>query len=226
MTSPTRRELASARWRGLTLLRATRPLRRVLWATATRAALATFCTPLTVTGAEHLRAAAGPVVLAANHSSHADTALMQLLANRHRRGKLIAAAADDYFFSSPLRSLAATTLIGAVPFPRRGAAGLRRAKHALEVGYDVLLFPQGTRAGGPFRSGVGHLAAAAPVVPVALTGCQDLLPRGQRWPTRTAVHVRIGAPLHLAHLDADAATAAVERAVTDLLGDADTQAAA
>ncbi len=133
------------------------------------------------------------VLIAANHSSHADTVLLQFaLSLRHRRPVLVAGA-EDYWFSDPLLAAGATS-IGVFPFPRHGDAGIRRARKALRMQATVLVYPQGTRAGGRFRSGVGRIAAdgLTDVVPVYISGTEELLPRGRQWPRRSSVKIVFG----------------------------------
>jgi 1-acyl-sn-glycerol-3-phosphate acyltransferase len=179
-----------------------------------------YCRPLTV---QHLaRPPQGPVVFVANHASHADTVvLLEVLA----RGRPLAvAAADDYWFKDRLRGLALAASLGAFPFPREGARGLRRTEELLAAGWSVLIYPQGTRGGGKFRAGIGVLAAAGAVlVPVGVVGTRHVLPKGGTWPQRHAVSVRIGEALRVR--DAQEAVRQAERAVAELSKDPDLGAA-
>lgn len=166
-------------------------MRRRLVAPLWRLAASRFARPLEVRGLDHLPA--GAVVLAANHASHADTVVL-LAALRGR--DVLPAAAADYFFATRVLGAATVVGIGAFPFPREGRAGLDRAEQVLAAGRDVLLFPQGTRDGGPVRAGVGVLGAAgATVVPVHLDGPAGILPKGRRRPRRHPVTVTIGTPI-------------------------------
>lgn len=165
--------------------------RRRLVAPVWGATIAAVARPLVVDGLDRLPA--GPVVFAASHASHADTVvLLSVLRGR----SVLPAAAADYFFDGPVRGAAAVAAIGAFPFPREGRDGLDRAHAVLAAGHDVLLFPQGTRDGGPVRLGVGLLAReGATVVPVRLTGTGAVLPKGARRPRPHPVHVVVGAPI-------------------------------
>ena len=141
----------------------------------------------------------GPVVFAANHSSHADTAALQLALARRGHGRVLTAGAEDYFFrTAPKRWL--SRLIGVFPFPRKGPVGLERATALLRDGHSVIIYPQGSRDGGEFKSGVAHLAAAGfAVVPVTIEGTDLLLPKGQWWPKRSDVRLVFGEPLQRPH---------------------------
>jgi len=157
-----------------------------------------------------------PIIFAATHSSHADTVLLELGLMRHGHTKLLAAAADDYFFTRLWRALPVAVTVGAFPFPRHGRSGLDSVHQLLASGWSVILYPQGTRDGGPFRAGVGHLLLeGATVVPVTIDGTGRVLPKGARLPRRSAVSIRFGDPI-VAHAgqDADELTRLVEWAVT------------
>lgn len=171
-------------------MNAAAPARRTLW----RAVLA-------VTGGLRVEgpAPAGPCVVVANHSSHADTAV--LLAALPARTRPAVAAAADYWFGSRLRTTVCRALVGAVPVRRDGggSADLFATAELLRHGHSVIVYPEGTRSrdGGlaPFRSGAAVLAARAgvPLVPVAIVGTRGLLPAHGRL-RRTAVKVRFGVP--------------------------------
>ena len=179
-----------------------------------------FCSPLRV---EHLaRLPREPVVFVSNHASHADTVVLLDVLARHR--PLAVAAADDYWFKNRLRGLALAASLGTFPFPREGLRGLRRTEELLAAGWSVLIYPQGTRGGGKFRSGIGRLAAAGAVlVPVGVVGTRDVLPKGASFPRRHAVSVRIGEALRLR--DAQEAVRRAERAVAELSKDPELGAA-
>jgi 1-acyl-sn-glycerol-3-phosphate acyltransferase len=155
-----------------------------------------------VVGAEHLAALEGPSIICPTHASHLDFSCVRLAVGPHVRERLAAAAAADYFRSSPTRWFLAAWL-GAFPFNRvgRGAQSIAAAEGLLEAGWHVLLFPEGTRTAtgeiNPFHPGVGLLArhSRVQVLPVRVVGIRDVLPKGGRMPRRSQVEVRIGEPL-------------------------------
>lgn len=179
-----------------------------------------YCSPLTV---EYVgRLPREPVVFVANHNSHADTVVLLEVLGRDR--SVAVAAADDYWFRERLRGMALATSLGAFPFPREGSRGLRRTEELLAAGWSVLIYPQGTRGGGKFRSGIGRLAAAGAVlVPVGVVGTRHVLPKGSSRPRRHAVSVRIGDPLRLR--DTQEAVRQAEQAVAELSHDPELGAA-
>jgi 1-acyl-sn-glycerol-3-phosphate acyltransferase len=184
---------------------------------------------LDVRGREHLPDR-GPLLLAANHSSHADTAVIYASLPRRFRRQVVAAAARDYFFDNPLRRASARMLFNAVPVDRRPEPRrdpLRHPIRALRQGYGVLIYPEGTRSQdgsiNQFRGGIGRLIALFPNVPVipVWLDTADVMPKGSLAPRPRVVAVRFGPPLALAARPDDraswqAAAEAVRAAVARL----------
>jgi 1-acyl-sn-glycerol-3-phosphate acyltransferase len=146
--------------------------------------------------------AAGGCVVVANHSSHADTAV--LLAALPPAARPVFGAAADYWFDVRARRFVATSLAGILPIRRSGdgnyAALLAAAGPALKAGRAVVIYPEGTRSTdgtiGEFRSGAIRLArdCGVPIVPVAIAGTADVLPKDGRY-SPAPMHVHIGAPV-------------------------------
>jgi 1-acyl-sn-glycerol-3-phosphate acyltransferase len=138
----------------------------------------------------------------ANHSSHADTPV--LLAALPTKAKPVFVAAADYWFDVPVRRFIATSLAGVLPARRTGGGSydalLAAVGPALKAGRTVVIYPEGTRSTdgniGEFRSGALRLArdCGVPIVPVALTGTADVLPKGGRW-SPAPMQARIGEPI-------------------------------
>src|SRR6185503_2340346 len=129
-------------------------------------ALRTYCAPYRVRRAAQLQTNQ-PFIIVANHASHLDTPAILAALPSSIRHRTAVAAAEDYFFTRPLLGLAVSLGIGAFPFPRKGIAGLERAAELLKAGWNVLLFPEGTRSvdGLPhaFHTGVARLATTTGV---------------------------------------------------------------
>ncbi len=155
---------------------------------------------LTVTGRWRV---SGGCVVVANHSSHADTAV--LLAALPAGAQPVFAAAADYWFDVPVRRFVASSLIGVLPVRRSGsdtyAQLLAAARPALEAGRTVVIYPEGTRSTdgtvGEFRSGALRLArdCGVPLVPVAVRGTAEVLPKGAGFISHGPMRVRIGDPI-------------------------------
>src|ERR1019366_4329078 len=96
-----------------------------------------------------------------------------------------------------------TALFNVFPLPR--ARGFRRsfshAGEAMDRGYSVLIFPEGTRSRvgrmHPFRPGIGLLAqqSQVPILPIALVGLYDLATEPGA-PSVTASPSRVGSWFH------------------------------
>ncbi|GGI02554.1 lysophospholipid acyltransferase family protein [Egicoccus halophilus] len=150
-----------------------------------------------------LEAAASPVVLAPNHSSHLDAPLVLTALPQAVRRDTVTVAASDYFFDAWWRAAATALVFNAVPIDRRRSRRSELPSDLLAAGHHVLLFPEGTRSKdgwtGRFRHGAAHLAKTCdvPIVPVAIEGSWRAMPRGAAWPSsgRPVVRVRFGAPL-------------------------------
>lgn len=175
--------------------RITSALRHRLWR-----AVCAVSGGLTVTGRWRV---SGGCVVVANHSSHADTAV--LLAALPAGAEPVFAAAADYWFDVPVRRFVASSLIGVLPVRRSGtdsyAQLLAAARPALKAGRTVVIYPEGTRSTdggvGEFRSGALRLArdCGVPVVPVAVLGTAEVLPKGASFISHAPMQVRIGAPV-------------------------------
>jgi 1-acyl-sn-glycerol-3-phosphate acyltransferase len=88
---------------------------------------------------------------------------------------------------------------------QRAVRSIEQAARLVRDGVSIYLAPEGTRSRdghiGPLKKGGFHLAlgTAAPIVPVAIRGTIDILPRGSRvMHTGRRVDVAIGAPIAVA----------------------------
>jgi 1-acyl-sn-glycerol-3-phosphate acyltransferase len=158
-----------------------------------------------VYGAERLSEINGPVILAANHSSHLDvpTLLSSLPAQRRRR-TVVAAAAGGAVFRSRWRAIGSACLFHALPLETGQDGRATRTDRLIADGWNVLVFPEGSRSPDGFVGKFGTEAAelairhGVPVVPVGVRGTYAAMPRGRSWPVpgRPRVSVRYGEALH------------------------------
>lgn len=163
---------------------------------ATGRRLAALLLDLEVTGREH--APQGAYLLAGNHTCILDGPLTFLLAP-HPTTFLV----KSEMYAGPLAR--ALGWLGQVPVHRGRAdrEALRAALAELRRGRPVGVFPEGTRGAGDLAAvqhGLAYLAlrAGVPVVPVAVLGTAEALPRGRRVPRRDVpVRVVFGPPYAL-----------------------------
>jgi 1-acyl-sn-glycerol-3-phosphate acyltransferase len=88
-------------------------------------------------------------------------------------------------------------------------AALRRAFELLKQGSTVVLFPEGHRSEEArllrAEPGAGFIArhSRAPLLPIAITGSQNVLGRASRFPRRAAVAMTFGQPFQLPERNLD-----------------------
>ncbi len=156
-----------------------------------------------VSGLDALEKVDGPCLIVANHSSHLDTPLVLCSLPGPWRRRTAVAAAADYFFDTWWRATASAIMFNTFPIERRGGKLSSTPGDLLAEGWNVVVFPEGTRSQDGwmerFRMGAAYLAIEhrVPVVPVGIRGSFAAMPRGRGWPVpgRPRVAVRYGAPL-------------------------------
>ena len=159
----------------------------------------------TVTGLDNVPRS-GPVILASNHLSFADSLVIPIVAPR----KVHFLAKSDYFTGRGIKGALQRAWfegMGMLPVdrddPKAALGSLDTALEVLGRGEAFGLYPEGTRSrdGRLYRgrTGVAHLAltAGVPVVPVGLTGTERLQPVGSTLPRVVPVSVRFGAPIEV-----------------------------
>ncbi|UMG91799.1 lysophospholipid acyltransferase family protein [Nocardioides sp. TF02-7] len=159
-----------------------------------------------IRGLHHVPAS-GPVILASNHLSFADSVVIPIVVPR----KVVFLAKSDYFTGTGVRGAVSRAWfggLGMLPVDRDDSAA---AMASLDTALGVLgrgeafgIYPEGTRSrdGRLYRgrTGVAHLAltSGAPVVPVGLVGTERLQPIGSRMPRLAKVRVSFGPPITVA----------------------------
>lgn len=178
-----------------------------------------------IDGSEWVEDLDRPVILAANHNSHADTPLLLHALSQRTREKTVVAAAADYWYRRPLLGRVVALFLNTFPFSRTSGpqAVLSSSHQLLKSGWNLLLYPEGTRSTdgriGEFKPGVGFLATEtrAPVIPMHVRGSHRVMPKGQRFPLPGPVKIRIGKPLEVRRGETSRAfTTRVENAVRQL----------
>jgi 1-acyl-sn-glycerol-3-phosphate acyltransferase len=157
-----------------------------------------------VSGLDSLGKLRGPALIVANHSSHLDTPLLLCTLPDAMRRKTAVAAAADYFFDTWWRATASAIVFNTFPIERRSGKLSATPGDLLADGWNVVVFPEGTRSPDGwmerFRMGAAYLAVehGVPVIPVGIKGSFAAMPRGRAWPIpgRQTVAVRYGDALH------------------------------
>jgi 1-acyl-sn-glycerol-3-phosphate acyltransferase len=139
----------------------------------------------------------GALILAPNHLSYLDPPLVGCAIDRPAWFIAKVELFEVPVLGSFFRALHAYPV-------RRGTgdrAALKRTLELLAEGRAVTLFPEGTRSQtgelGEPEVGIGMIAlrSGAAVVPMAIAGTDQMLPRGARFLRKAPVRLRIGRPL-------------------------------
>jgi 1-acyl-sn-glycerol-3-phosphate acyltransferase len=151
-------------------------------------------TRFAVSGAGQMPAS-GPVILAANHLTNYDVFFLQAAIRRP-----IFFMGKEELFRRPAMDWGLRQLGGFPVYRSQGDEwALRQAGRVLRAGQVLGMFPEGSRSKGkglrPAKTGVARLAlaAACPIVPVALFGTQHMFKGVSR---RTLITVTFGEPLY------------------------------
>jgi 1-acyl-sn-glycerol-3-phosphate acyltransferase len=157
-----------------------------------------------VEGLDNLEHLGGPVMFFANHASHMDTPLLLCSLPPELRHHTAVAAAADYFFDVWWRAATTALVFNTFPIERTGGKrATETARQLLGEGWNLLVFPEGTRSKdgwvGRWRHGAARLCLefGIPAVPVALRGTYAAMPKGRWWPVRgrPPISVRFGQPI-------------------------------
>jgi len=181
--------------------------------------------PQRVEGVHHLPRR-GPVILASNHLALIDPLFIGVACPRPVRF----IAKQELFDEGTLpRRLFTRALraIGQLSVDRRPGESAQEAMNnslaVLEGGEVFGIFPEGTRSpdGRLYRGQTGlawlALTTEAPVVPVALTGTERILPRGRKLPSLNRVGMRFGEAVDLSPWKGQAHKARPRREATDAI---------
>jgi 1-acyl-sn-glycerol-3-phosphate acyltransferase len=176
-----------------------------------------------IIGSEHIPASGG-AILASNHLSIVDSIFLPLMVDR----PVTFAAKSEYFTGTrPIDRLTGAYMraTNQISVDRAQArAGLDMLDAALALLRDGALFgiyPEGTRSpdGRLYRGrpGVGWLAlnSGLPVIPVAMSGTDHVLPPGHKVPRVGKIKIRVGEPLTFEAARALPSASRQRRAITD-----------
>jgi long-chain acyl-CoA synthetase len=192
-------------------------------------------------------AADGPMLMIANHVSTFDGPLIEYALPAAVRRRIAVAMSGEmlndyrrfrnpeplhpsgrFFLPGPLFYFLLTALFNVFPLPKRRdfQPSFAHAGLAMDRGFNVLVFPEGTRSAegklGRFQPGIGLLAkqCGAAVLPIALRGLGELKAGRQRWFRSGKIEVVVGQPVRILPGETESAiTARLHDAVERLLNE-------
>ncbi len=176
-----------------------------------------------IVGSEHIPASGG-AILASNHLSIVDSIFLPLMVDR----PVTFAAKSEYFTGTrPIDRLTGAYLRATNQISvdraeaRAGLEMLDAALGLLRQGALFGIYPEGTRSpdGRLYRGrpGVGWLAlnSGLPVIPVAMSGTDHVLPPGRKVPRVAKIKIRVGEPLTFESAKTLPSASRQRRAITD-----------
>ena len=188
-----------------------REVRRAWDALIHRPLFRSFVT-LEVRGGANLESLQGPVFFVSNHLSYLDQPAVMFALPEKFRYKSATAAWEEFFFGEYhgfnliFRRLCyeyGTVLFNLFPLPQsQGFSGsLTYMGRLADAGFNILIFPEGGHARDsgmqPFQQGLGIMVKelGIPVVPIKISGTDQVLPHEARFPKQGKVTVTFGEPL-------------------------------
>jgi len=189
----------------------------------------------------------GPILIVANHVTAFDGPLiMYALPGQYRRWiatAMLGEMLEDYrhwrnpdwppghkgfYILGPPAYWLVTAMFNVFPLPRQRdfQRSFAHAGKALDHGYNVMVFPEGTRSAegqlARFRPGIGLLAKQSyvPVLPVAIRGLSELVTGKRHWFRSGTIEVHIGEAIWFGPKETEAAiTERLHAEVDRLMGD-------
>ncbi len=167
-----------------------------------------------------------PMVIICNHVTAYDGALVEYALPGHIRRWTAAAMLGEmledfrhfrnpdtaaFMLLGPVAYWLLVTLYNVFPLPRQRdfQRSFAHAGEAMDRGYNVLVFPEGTRSSAgklaPFRPGIGLMVkqAHASVLPVAILGLGELKAKGHGWFRSEKIEIRVGEPMRFGALESE-----------------------
>ena len=176
-----------------------------------------------ITGVEHIPAEGG-AILASNHLSIVDSIFLPFMVDR----PVTFAAKSEYFTGTRPIDRFTSAYMRATNQLSVDRAQARAGQDMLEAALGLLregalfgIYPEGTRSpdGRLYRgrTGIGWLAlnSGLPVIPVAMSGTDRVLPPGHRVPRVAKIWITVGKPLTFESYRDLPSPARQRRAITD-----------
>lgn len=145
------------------------------------------------------------MIIASNHASYYDFFVLTYAILQKRPNETIYFLATHELLKNPLLNFFIRHGITAcIPIDRTkpGIAYFKQSLSVLGEGRVLVVFPEGTRSLngeiGEWKPGVIRLSlsAKAPIVPIALKGTFNILPKGRIIPSLNKCSINIGKPMH------------------------------
>ncbi len=145
-----------------------------------------------------------PRLIAANHNSHLDALVLMSLFKLADLPHVKVVAAKDYFCRTPFLTWFSINIIGIIPIDRKGGSDnpLAPVLQALDDGFTVVIFPEGTRGDPekrqPLKYGISKVLEEKPdikITPVFMHGLGKSLPRGEGMLVPFVCEINIDEPL-------------------------------
>ncbi|NVN92222.1 MAG: AMP-binding protein [Desulfuromonadales bacterium] len=185
---------------------------RMVWDALFHGPLFRSFVTLDVRGIEQLENLHEPVFFVANHLSYLDQPAVMFALPPKIRSRTATAAWEEFFFGDfhgltrILRRLCyeySSLLFNLFPLPQsQGFSGsLAYMGRLADAGVNILIFPEGGHARDgvmqPFQQGLGIMVKelGIPVVPIKISGTDQVLPHEAHVPKRGRVTVTFGTPL-------------------------------
>ncbi len=154
----------------------------------------------------------------ANHSSHGDFVLIWAALPPPLRASTRPIAGADYWDRGTVKRFLIRDVFNGVLIDRTRPVGeearnrsdpIEPMAGAVEQGYSLILFPEGTRNTSeepllPFKSGIYHLAKRCPqveLVPVWIENLHRVMPKGEFLPVPLLCSVNFGEPMRLGAME-------------------------
>jgi len=146
-------------------------------------------------------------VFYSRHTSHFDFLTIWAALPLEHRTKLRPVAARDYWGKTPLRRWFSGHILNAILIDRKPARSnghpLDPLLEAIDAGFSLLIFPEGTRVAKgveKFKPGIFHLAQKRReilFIPVRLENLGRILPKGEFLPIPIIARLEIAEPIQI-----------------------------
>lgn len=152
-------------------------------------------------------------IILANHNSHLDTLSLMASLPHELLWKVKPVAAEDYFGNTKLKAKFSNYFINTLLIRRKGSKDsdsnpIRKMIKALDEGYSLILFPEGTRGSVDkmenIKPGIARVLSERPhikYIPVYLSGMGKSLPKGESLVLPYKSSVNYGEPARVSNAE-------------------------